>query len=305
MKCIAPLAVAKGAFNSTRRDPGLSSDFLRHLHQTVRKLQSSSSTNSVDVAYLGNALLKDQYSWKGQGFGRLSEALEQLQRDGLAELFRDEKGSLQVRTAAEPVDPGAVPQSVSLPQHQARFRPLRSQVWFAFTTPLPSGQQRLINRRTGAILGGAGLPTDLRDDWAPVVPVDEDEQRRWAKEFLDAEPAERGDKEALDTAIQAVDWYRQFPARLDERRRRNWNRHRSDRVIDYAKSWAKKRRITEDALFVAAAQSSGELHRSPVGPTDLRRALLDVVAKLPTDDLLALPIQARLVIEVVRPDLLK
>ncbi len=305
MKCIAPLATAKGAFNSMRRDPGLSNDFLRHLHQTVRKLQSSSSTNSVDVAYLGNALLKDQNSWKDHGFGRLSEALEQLQRNGLAEVFRDEKGSLHVRTVAEPVDLGAVPQPLSLPQHQARFRPLRSQVWFAFTTPLPSGQQRLINRRTGAILGGAGPPTDSRDDWAPVVPVDEDEQRRWAQEFLDAEPVEGDDKELLDTALQVVDWYRQFPARLDERRRRNWNRRRSERVIEYAKSWAREHRVTEDALFVAAAPSSGELHRPPVGPTDLRRALLDVVAKLPTDDLLALPIQARLVIEVVRPDLLK
>ena len=304
MKCIAPLAVAKGAFNSKRRDPGLSSDFLRHLHQTVRKLQSSGTTNSVDVAYLGNALLKDQYSWKDHGFGRLSEALEQLQRDGLAELFRDPKGSLHVRTAGEPVDPGAVQQPLSLPQHQARFRPLRSQVWFAFTTPLPSGQQRLINRRTGAILGGAGSPTDSRDDWAPVVPVDEDEQRRWAKEFLDAEPAEGDDKEVLDTALQVVDWYRQFPARLDERRRRNWNRRRSERVIDYAKSWAREHRVADAALFVAAP-TSGELQRPPVGPTDLRRALLDVVAKLPTDDLLALPIQARLVIEVVRPDLLK
>ena len=40
-------------------------------------------------------------------------------------------------------------------------------------------------------------------------------------------------------------------------------------------------------------------------PSDLRQALLHAVAKMATEDLLALPIKVRLVLEVVRPDLLR
>ena len=282
----------------------MASDFLQLLHATVQRLQAASSTDSVDVAYLGNVLRKDGYNWAVHGFGRLSEALEQLQQERHVEVFRNEKSALQVRAVALG-GPGTVPQVLASRVQGARFRPLRPPVWFAFTAPLPSGQQRLINRGTGAVWRDASVPPASRADWVPVVPVADDEQRRWAREFLENIEIGNSDKDALLNAVQSADWFRQFPASLDERRRRDWNRLRSERVIGYVKSWAREQDIAEDALFAAEGSFLSKLNEPPVVPTELRRALLATISKMSTDELLALPMQARLLIEVIRPDLLK
>ena len=220
------------------------------------------------------------------------------------EVFRNEKSALQVRAVALG-GPGTVPQVLASRVQGARFRPLRPPVWFAFTAPLPSGQQRLINRGTGAVWRDASVPPASRADWVPVVPVADDEQRRWAREFLENIEIGNSDKDALLNAVQSADWFRQFPASLDERRRRDWNRLRSERVIGYVKSWAREQDIAEDALFAAEGSFLSKLNEPPVVPTELRRALLATISKMSTDELLALPMQARLLIEVIRPDLLK
>ena len=192
----------------------MTSDFLAILYTTIQELQAATSADSVDVAYLGNMLRNAGRSWQVHGFGRLSEALERLQRERDVDLFRNEKGALQVRI---PGDPSAPKPLFSLAQRK-RFRPLQPPVWFAFTAALPSGQQRLLNRRTGAIWGEARTPSGT--DWVRVVPVEEDEQRGWARQFVDE--TDISDKEVLVNAIETADWFRTFPISLDERRRRDW-----------------------------------------------------------------------------------
>ena len=290
-----------------------SESFLSALLTTIQQLQSTSDTGSVDVAYLGSTLRKEGHDWATHGFGRLSVALAELQQEKHVETFRNEKGVLRVRAisafATQAVtQPKATP--VPLTAQGRRFRPLRSPVWFAFAAALPDGQRRLVNCRTGMVWSDTNTPPGPSFDWVPVIPVGEDEQRRWADEFLDRDDI-GGDKETLTKSLQGADWFRQFPAELEKRGRflvRAWSLLRSARIIEHVKSWAYKNNVADDILFVAERLSwSGQ--PTAAGPpselTDLRQALLGAVAKMATEDLLTLPIPPRLVIEVVRPDLLR
>ena len=287
--------------------------FLSVLLTTIQQLQAARGAESVDVSYLGNTLLKGGHNWLTHGFLRLSEALSHLRQENLVDTFRNDKGALLVRAIAPSSTP-AVRQPEAPPIRQTtnggRFRPLRAPVWFAFAATLPDGQQRLINRRTGMIVSNTNTPPEPQSDWVPVNPVGEDEQRTWAEGFL--EHSDIGeDKEPLEKALLEADWYRRFPAELERRGRflvRDWNHLRSERIINHVKSWAITNNVADDVLFAAERSSwRGQLTAtgSSMEPSDLRQALLHAVAKMATEDLLALPIKVRLVLEVVRPDLLR
>lgn len=290
--------------------------FLSTLLSTVRDLQAARGVDSVDVAYLGNALRKEGHDWATHGFERLSAALAQLQQEKLIEILRSEKGALRVR-ASSPADAVSLCDPLPLtttpiaPTTQSgRFRPLRSPIWFAFAAALPEGQRRLLNRRTGMVWREKTTPPGSELDWVPVIPVAEEEQRRWAQEFL-SRPDIADNKEALGESLKSPDWFRRFPAELEKHGPllvRAWSHLRSTRIIDHVKAWAQKNNVAEEVLF-ATERTEGRWHAktsASSGPvSDLRQALLGAIAKMATQDLLALPIPARLVIEVIRPDLLQ
>ena len=218
-----------------------SEPFLSALLTTIQQLQSTSDAGSVDVAYLGNTLRKEGHDWTTHGFGRLSVALAELQQEKRVETFRNEKGVLRVR-AISGFATQAVPQPKATPVLLAaegpqgrRFRPLRSPVWFAFAAALPDGQRRLVNCRTGMVWSDPNTPPGPSIDWVSVVPVGEDEQRRWADEFLDRDDI-GADKETLTKSLQGAVWFRQFPAELEKRGRflvRAWSHLRSTRIIEH------------------------------------------------------------------------
>lgn len=292
-----------------------SKSFLSTLLSTIRDLQAARSVDSVDLAYLGNALRKEGHDWATHGFERLSAALAQLQQEKLVEILRSEKGALRVR-ASSPADADALCEPLPLTApvvpttHGGRFRPLRSPIWFAFAAALPEGQRRLLNRRSGMVWSEKTTPPGSELDWVPVIPVVEEEQRRWAQEFLDR-PDIAESKEALAEPLKNPDWFRRFPAELEKRGPllvRAWSHLRSTRIIDHVKAWAQKNNVAEDVLFATERtagrwQANTSASSRPI--SDLRQALLSAIGKMPTQDLLGLPIPARLIIEVVRPDLLQ
>ena len=284
--------------------------FLSALLHTIQQLQAASGLHSVDVAYLGNTLLDAGHRWADHGFDRLSEALEHLEQADLVETFRNEKGSLRVRaTTKSIVAPASRLDSthVTPTAHAQRFRPLRSPIWFAFIAALAEGGRRLLNRRDGTVWSDPGDPPGAQNDWVAVKPVDQDEQRDWAKQFLD--DAQIGeDRQELVGSLEPPDWFRRFPAALAGRGRslvRDWNHRRSERIIGYVKDWAATNGVPDDVLFDEApcVRQPRPTERAP-GARNLRESLLDAVAEMPTDALLELPIPARLVIRAVRPDLL-
>lgn len=293
-----------------------SKPFLPTLLSTIRDLQAARGVDSIDVAYLGNALRKEGHDWATHGFERLSAALAQLQQEKLVEILRSEKGALRVR-ASSPSDAASLCEPLPLTTapiapttHSGRFRPLRPPIWFAFAAALPEGQRRLLNRRTGMVWSEKTTSPGSELDWVPVIPVVEEEQRRWAQEFLDR-PDITESKEALAESLKIPDWFRRFPAELEKRGPllvRAWSHLRSTRIIDHVKAWAQKYNVVEEVLFATEGTAGRWQAKTLVssGPiSDLRQALLSAIGKMPTQDLLALPIPARLVIEVIRPDLLQ
>ena len=284
--------------------------FLSALVHTIQQLQAASGIDSVDVAYLGNTLLSAGHRWAEHGFERLSEALERLEQAGLVETFRNEKGALRARATTPPIDaPALRPEATHVmpTAHPQRFRPLRSPIWFAFIAPVPEGQRRLLSRRNGTVWGHPGEPPGAQNDWVAVKPVGQDDQRDWAKQFLD-DVGIGEDRQELVQSLETPDWFRRFPAALEGRGRslvRDWNHLRSERIIGYVKDWAATNGIPDSVLFdEAPCVRKGSPTERAAGAGNLRDALLDAVAELPTDALLDLPIPARLVIRAVRPDLL-
>jgi hypothetical protein len=290
-----------------------SKPFLSALITTIRDLQAARGTDSVDVAFLGNVLRRDGRDWTAHGFERLSAALAHLQAEGLVEISKSDKEALRV--AARPVAAnvafsahvlGPVRSTVTA---TARFRPLRSPVWFAFASNIPPGHQRQINRRTGVVWSNGQQPPGSELDWVPVVSVPEDEQRRWAEEFI-SRPDVGDDKTPLNDALRAPDWYRRFPIELEKRGPvllRAWSHLRSTRIIDHVVAWASKNNVEEQVLFAAPRSTfvKSAAQESPKDAQNLRQALLSAIEKMGTTELLDLPIPVRYVLEVVRPDLLQ
>ena len=282
--------------------------FLSALLDTIQQLQAASGTDSVDVAHLGNTLLSAGHKWADHGFDRLSEALERLEHASLIETFHNEKGALRVRAKAPSIVAATPrPEAVHGVPTAQRFRPLRSPIWYAFIAPLAEGQRRLLNRRTGRVWSDPAEPPGTPNAWVAVKPADQDEQRDWARQFLDDVQIGE-DRQELAESLQRPDWFRRFPAALEGRRRslvRDWNHLRSERIIGHVKDWAATNGVPDDLLFDEApsARKPSPTERAP-GARTLREALLDAVAEMPTDALLDLPIPARLVIRAVRPDLL-
>jgi hypothetical protein len=291
-----------------------SKSFLSVITATIRDLQAARGTDSVDVAFLGNVLRRDGRDWTAHGFERLSVALANLQAEGAVEISKSEKGALRVAVrpgaTVDATIPVRLPASVAPPATApGRFRPLRPPVWFAFASAIPPGQQRQVNRRTGVVWSDGQQPPGSELDWVPVVPVPEDEQRRWANEFL-TRPDVGDDKAALEDALQTPDWYRRFPLELEKRDPvllRAWSHIRSTRIIDHVVAWANKNNVDEQLLF-AAPRSVLARSVAQGGPRDareLRQSLLSAIEKMGTPELLDLPIPVRYVLEVVRPDLLQ
>lgn len=291
-----------------------SKSFLSTLIITIRDLQAARGTDSVDVAFLGNVLRRDGRDWAVHGFERLSAALAQLQAEGLVEITRSDKGALRVaaRPGGADTRTASVLASISAPPAAVapgRFRPLRPPVWFAFASAIPPGHQRQINRRTGVVWSDGQQPPGSELDWVPVVPVPEGEQRRWAEEFLQR-PDIGDDKTSFHDALRTPDWYRRFPVELEKRGAvllRAWSHVRSTRIIDHVVAWASKNNVDEHVLFAAPRSSLAKVavQGGPKDALDLRQALLAAVEKMGTSELLDLPIPARYVLEVVRPDLLQ
>ena len=289
--------------------------FLTTLLTTVQDLQAARGTDSVDVAYLGNALHKGGHDWTIHGFERLSAALAQLQQDKLVEILRSEKGALRVRAdsrsaGSSRTDLPALPMPpLFAATHGRRFRPLRPAVWFAFVAPLSSESKRLLNRRTGMVWSDATTPPGSPLDWVPVIPVSEGEQRRWAEEFL--AQSNVAESETLGKSIQQPDWFRRFPTELERSGPvlvRAWSHLRSARVIDHVTAWAQQNNVADTVLFGDDWTPRKEHTYSAglsQGSADLRQVLLGALARMRVDELLALPIPARHVIEAIRPDLLQ
>lgn len=251
------------------------------------------------VAFLAKRALGDHTV---HGFFKFKEVLQQLEERGLIKTGVDSKGAyaiwlLEPSATAEPKQ--------ALPQNRERFRGLNSRVWFAFVSAIPAGH-RFLNRRTGEVQLGASQQLEPADEWVEITVLDSESERAKARQFVNEKMS--GDAEIL-AAVESPRWYVDFPGLLRERNPQlaaEWNRGRSNRVIEVARGWCERNHVDQSLVFERdyfKARTSAP-STSHAGGQQLKSLLLSALGSLTTEELLRLPIPARQLIAIMRPDLL-
>lgn len=270
-------------------------DYLDLVVQTVTK-NIRPGTRSVTAAALGSLLKQasPDVDWKTFGIRTLGELLSDPRiRPRLQILYTDKE--------ALAVAPTGVAQGSDGPTVEI-FNPLRKSVWEAFVLGAPSGR-RFMHRLNGMIRLGLDIAPAPADEWIEVTPVSVDEQREWARSFLDSLNDPRfADAQA---SLGSGDWHPyafvQELRREDQNTLRQWNRFRSGKVSARVQEWLAQHALPIELGFQGSAQKQVEAQSKPAlvrevvshdSEEETRQALLAAIASLPLDKLLEFPIPA-------------
>jgi hypothetical protein len=270
----------------------------RLVQESFRTNDPSGGMPVAKVAYVAKHACGDH---KTYGFFKFKEVLQELEKRGLIKTGTDSKGAYAIWLPGS----SAVTEPTQLPQSWEKFRGLYSKVWFAFVSAIPAGR-RFFNRRTGEVQLGASQQLEPADEWVEITALDSESERAKARQFVSEKMP--GDAEIL-AAVESPRWYVGFPRLLRQRNLQlaaEWNRGRSNRVIEVARGWCERNRVDQELVFQRdyfKARTSAP-STSHAGGHQLKSLLLSALSSLTTEELLRLPIPARQLIAVVRPDLL-
>ncbi|MFG0299669.1 MAG: hypothetical protein ACF8K1_08745 [Phycisphaerales bacterium JB047] len=257
----------------------------------------------LKAAKLGSKLKSQDLDWKQFGYSRLKHVLRAVSAMTDVNVGLDETDALSISRT----------QSLSTPTSEAKNRseweakPLKKAVWAAFVSESLSGQ-RLIDRNTGKTWLSTHEPPVDAADWVRVKPVNPDEQKKWAKSFLENQQQRLQDKVRLDQSLENDDWYRRFPNLLganSQNLRKMWNRERSRHVAEHVLEWCKENAVSPDVVFEYKHSLDTSTRLEHNRPGDLRVALQAALDKMTTEELLSLQLPARYLVQSLRPDLLK
>lgn len=251
--------------------------------------------SQITAAALGTLLhqASPECDWKTFGKRSLLELLREPWFNGKLEISETDKGALAVTPTT--------PEASAGPQLIEKFNPLRKAMWEAFVLTSPSGR-RFVNRNDGSVRSGLEIAPTPADDWVEIRPISTESQYEWAREFA------ANHTPPLEAPPQAQNWNpHAFNAQLkqvDEVLAQQWNRFRSARVSLAVKQW-----ITENSLPVEwAFQKSLPSHKikplfprediqqAELSPDETRRVIISALSSLPLEQLLEIPIPARLIL---------
>lgn len=282
-----------------------SEEYLRELSLSITEVfQPNDVSGSMTAALLAHQIRQRiGVSHKDGGFSKFKDALIELEGCGLIKTGANSKQAYAVWLTGRSAPIDSTGLSVTPDSNRPkRHRSLRSPLWHAFVSVLPTGR-RFFHRTLGDIR--SGLKTSPGEDWVEIIPVSDDEERSEAKEFLELQGLV-ANREAVDS-LESVRWYSLFPEILSKSSPDlavEWKRSRSDRIIAKVEDWCKVHHLDEEIVFMPQLQPAfhgGACQRSDL----LRDSLLNALAKMTTDRLLELNIPTRLLVEVLRPDLLR
>jgi hypothetical protein len=274
-------------------------EVLRILRQNFRSKDPSGGMTVAALAYLvKRSVQADQTNF---GFAKFKDVLHELEARGELLTGKDSKGALSV-WLADHAPTNA--QQVASPSAESLTR-LTRPMWFAFVSEIPSGY-RYIHRATGEIKIGLSNALDKSEGWVEIVPLDTSVELQNAKEFAESRTIK---DPAVQAALESRRWYAEFPkalAALNHPLAAEWNRSRSNRVIDRAKSWAHEHEIDSKFIFESwlPAPFRGIKHGRKPERSHLKSMLLTALGDLTTEELLNLQIPARQLVAALRPDLL-
>jgi hypothetical protein len=228
-----------------------------------------------------------------------------MEAAGLVHTRRDERGALAVRLgpASDAVPDSAPPPQPTLgaPIREQRARPLKQPVWDAWVNDLIPTLRR-IDPATGTIWWtNAVTPPHSADRWLDIKPIPSAEQLGWAKQFL----IEKGlaDTSELSRALQGDAWYVRFPIALGQIERSlsfEWKRLRSRKVVELIQNWCQQNQIDPELLFEPSGSRADRGGADAITTRkDARHVMLQALAQLTTEQLLAIPIPAKVILEVI------
>lgn len=303
--------------DSGANSPRTSSDLTRALSALSDALRDASDGRPVTAAGLKVTLqrrLSNATFEKDLGFQSFRAFLSFAQAQGLI-VTRPAASDLYVYLAskapAEP-DPGSAERS-PVPSVRGSER-LRSDIWSAFVDFHP-GYIRVYDRGSKRAWKLPIVPTEAQsvaeaavrrrlelepDDFVVIPYIERDQQLGWMHEFAEVQGAEFP---ALKTALEAdrplaafANVIRTRPLMGDA-----WHASLLEKVRDVVAAWAQLHGITDDLSRSAAAPDKhgglGERVDTNAGGRGvddseeiIRRRILDLLAQLPTEDLLRLTV---------------
>lgn len=177
---------------------------------------------------------------------------------------------------------------------------MRTEVWSAFVRPFPQGR-RFLNRITGDVRMGLEKAPTPPDDWAEILPIPEEAQKSWLRDFLDH--SELANDGHLRELLGDQHWFVKVPSALRKHQTSlygTWNRIRTEHVVQIAYDWCGKNNVVWSLVAQEKAQKdrpSAAKDNSAVSPPAVlesaREQMLAALARMPTSELLAIPIPGK------------
>lgn len=250
-----------------------------------------------------NALLRERnlepFDERLYGYKKFRDFLEKGQADIVQVTRREDGGDIQVslKDTAQAALESPVTQSVVSPSEWAG-RPIRSDVWQAFTNPDP-GRRRFLDRQTLQICHYASNEnhevqaqvTLNPAQYAEVPPILGDTQKGWMREFLDAVPVTGPERHVLDQMLTQP-----YSSALNAAFTRSlaskaalWREHRLKLILNTIFSWAKANNIDIDRLRASedkpAAERSAALSFDSLGALTPRLQAAKLLELLSDEDI--------------------
>lgn len=262
-------------------------EYLNAVSHLIRVSERAASTG-LKASTLGNLVLQSLPGrWQVFGYPNLKSLLTDLERRGDIRLGVDEQRTLAVWWVGKSPVAG---------ESKPSGRPIRIKrdVWNAFVSSQPPGS-RYMHRTKGTVLTGQFQAPAADGDWIRIHQISQETQKGWARELI----AEHR-LEDLSGTLFEQSWHIRFPEKLGEARKDllvSWNQTRTSRVAEAIMSWCDENGISRELVrdgLPAAAREAMETHaRSHARCDNTRQQLLAALSRMPTSELLEIPIQGK------------
>lgn len=289
--------------------------YLSEIERIARSnFQPNGSSNGMTVARLGLLVRKvTGITPEAIGFPRFKDALLELEKRGVLRTGANDKQAFAFWLCTDELNSRTIDSRQTQPANAqptcaANFKRLKNEIWLAFVSALPIGR-RFLNRNSGEIKYGQTEVPDPSQNWVELVPIDQNEDKADAIQFLQEEGLANNPE--LNNAIEGHAWFHQFAKLLheiDPSVAFRWKRRRSNRVTTAVESWRSTNNLPTELVYETTSTDRRQLQPRNFKTTeklDLHELAIRILKGLSVEELLDLSVPIRDVIAVLRPDLLK
>ena len=284
--------------------------------QVIEASLSKANKNILTAAVVGELLVSSisEVSYRDVGFPSLGSLLDLLEKRGVIQQTRTDKGALAIIPTT--VQIGGVPSRSSY-RDGGGYRPLKPRAWSIFTSPKPPGR-RFLNKETGETLKGLKNEPDETGDWVEVEKISDDLQYSWMTEFA---AQYEFDCKLSPPDGKSDDWYKSFIVALNARNDNlihKWNKLRSRKVAGIAEEWCRENKVNGDLAFhlISKPNMALDTHRrlgsqsdlvrlgqiELIGSDSIRDVIYNAISMMSDEELLEVPIKVKYLIASIFGD---